>query len=374
VISQISVAWYATTYNPATDRAQAPWADWGAYYRFVQQLVRTALTHNQPVGYWEVQSEPDGMYPKVGRPTVAQTLEQFRVASAAIESVDPNAKILGPSLSAYNERPGPTLDLSTFLDYVAARHLRLDAVSWHEVGARVSPADNPPDPESVVIDVARARRLIAARPGLGHPDIVISEYTSPENHLIPGWNVGWIEAIERAGVSSADRSCWHGPDLTGQWVAECNEGGLDGLFIPNSGLPQALYWVHRAYAGMTGNRVATSSSDGSVSAIATSGGPSVDVLVGRHVTCTPEIRVDCPSTSPKTPAPVDVEVDVTLPWSGGQAFAEVQRIPNLPGVLPAPLPVAYEAAPVAGGVAHVLLSGFVDGDAYQISLSPRLLG
>jgi hypothetical protein len=91
----LSDAWYQATYTPARGTGEPPWSDWSAYSRWVQLYVRSTLADHH-VDYWDIQNEPDA--PIGGaQPTVDQVLEEFSVAAQAIRSVDPSARIMGPS-------------------------------------------------------------------------------------------------------------------------------------------------------------------------------------------------------------------------------------------------------------------------------------
>ena len=349
----LSDDWYRATYTPGRLSGVPPWADWKAYGQWVQAYVRSTLADHH-VDYWDIQNEPDGPIDGV-QPTVNQALLEFAVAAGAIRSVDPSARLMGPSLSAFNDRSGPTLDLSTFLAYVAAQHIRVDAISWHEVGARVSASENPPDPQSVIIDVARMRALLAAHPAVGSPALVINEYASVGTHLIPGWAVGWISALEQAGVSAANRACWSRPPAIPN---ECFDGGLDGLLVPGSGRPAAVYWVHAAYAQMTGERLPTASPDATVSAFATERGSTVRILVGRHVSCSVTNQGSCAPSAPVPPA------KVTLRGSWRTVRVSVQRIPASAGAMASPPVMTF----VTTG--PIVLPAVADGDAYLVTLVP----
>jgi hypothetical protein len=173
-------------------------------------------------------------------------------------------------------------------------------------------------------------------------------------------------------VASANRACWHQPDVFLQPVAECKEGGLDGLLIPDSGIPQAVYSVHRAYADMTGNRVPTASTDPYVTAFATNdpAASTVQVLLGREQSCTPAVRSDCPEFSSPAPPPTDVQLRVNLPRSWPRAATvRVERIPNVTGPLPGPLPVAAVPVTLGPGWVSIPISAFADGDAYVVTVA-----
>jgi hypothetical protein len=365
-------AWYNATYSPARGGPVPPWYNLPAYAQWVRSYVSTQMANGVRPNYWEIQNEPDARFGGFTR-TPAQALAEFQVAAAAIRQVDPTAKIVGPSLSAYNDRPSPTLDLATFLRFASDQNIKLDAVAWHEVGARASPFYSTPDPQSVLVHVAQVRQMIKNLPKLGHPQIFINEYGSAAQHAIPGWTVGWIAALEQANVDQANRACWHSPNVFGQLKSECSEGALDGLILGASSLlPQAVYSVHRAYAGMTGQRAVISSTDGNnLSAFATrdDGAGTVKVLIGRHQSCTAAVRVDCHEPLSATPAPSDVTLQIDVPWAAALATLEVDRIANTTGVMLGAQPVSLQLVTTGQGPIALTIGGFADGDAYMVTLS-----
>lgn len=365
-------AWFNATYSPARGGPVAPWNDLAAYGQWVRSYVASQLANGVRPNYWEIYNEPDGRFAGATR-TPAQALAEFAVAATAVRQVDPTAKIIGPSISAYNDRPSATLDLATFLRFASDHNIKLDAVAWHEVGARASPLYSTPDPQSVLVHVAQVRQMIKSLPKLGHPQIFINEYGSAAQHAIPGWTVGWIAALEQANVDEANRACWHSLNVYGQLKSECSEGALDGLIIGGSStLPQAVYSVHRAYAGMTGQRVVTSSTDGNnVSAFATrdDSAGTVKVLIGRHQSCTPAIRVDCHQPTGATPDPVNVTLQIDVPWAATPATLEVDRIANTTGVVLAPQPISLQLVNPGQGPIDLTIPGFADGDAYVVTLT-----
>jgi hypothetical protein len=373
----LSASWDQATYSSALQGPTPPWNDWGAYARFIANTVRSVRARGVHVDYWEVENEPDGRYDRTDTAGISpmNALEEFDVAQAAVRSVDPTAKVVGPNLAAFNDQAQGTtsLDLTTFLNYVVAHHIRLDAISWHEVGRRANPVDNPRDPESIVIDVSKVRQMIAARPSLGHPAILINEYGSEWTRMVPGWNVAWIEAVERSGVNGANRACWHQDDVSGHYVSDCGHGGVDGLFLPGSGLPQAPYWVHRAYADMTGLRVATASNDGAVTGLAASddGQRTLRVLVGRHQSCDPTVHNICGEPTSAVPAPADITLRVTLPpkWNATTATVTATRIPDVNGILLAPVPTIAQSISFGPRGGQLTLPGVIDGDAYSLTIS-----
>jgi hypothetical protein len=347
----------------------APWQNWSAYDTWLRQTVTAAVQSGQLPDYWEIQNEPDGWYQSIPPETTAQALHQYGLAATIIRSIDPTAKIEGPSLLGFFDTPGqPTLDMKSFLDYVSVNHLPLDAISWHEViGSAVAH-----NPSVVIAHVAAARGLLSHYPSLAHLPVFINEYSGNDSHLIPGWAVGWIAAIEQAGVAEATRACWHEPDYLGQPIAECNEGGLDGLLQPGSGLPQDLYWVHWIYAQMTGTRIWTASSDRDISAYATYDAASgkIQVLLGRHASCTAAVRTDCTQPASATPSPKRVTVQVKTPRGWVEALVSSGRIANTPGPMLAPSPSVDGVFPASQVTVDVGgPSAVADGDAYGLTIT-----
>lgn len=343
-----------------------PWSDWSAYAAWLRQVVSGAVASGQKPDYWEIQNEPDGWYEGISPESTAQALYQYQLATTIIRSIDSTAKFEGPSLLGYFDTPGqPTIDLRTFLDFVNSHNLPLDAVSWHEV---IGPAVER-SPNVVIAHVAQARGILSHYPRLAHLPIFINEYSANDSHLIPGFAVAWVSALENAGVAEATRGCWHEPDALGRVVAECNEGGLDGLLQPGSGLPQDLYWVHWAYGQMTGVRVGVSSTDPSVSGYATYDATTgqIKVLIGRHASCTAAVRVDCTQPVSATPPPKTVVVRIRTPAGWSATTVSSLRIPNVPGPMVGLTPSSAGAFP--SGQVNVTIGGFVDGDAYALTAS-----
>jgi hypothetical protein len=246
--------------------------------------------------------------------------------------------------------------------------MHFDAVSWHEIGA--DPAA-PSTPAELERHVAVARRLLAER-GFEGVEIHINEYSPPSSRLLPGWTVGWLAALERARVDAAMRACWQDTGADGRTYSECDPGGLDGLLDPATGRPQAPYWVHLAYAAMTGNAVVATASGAGLSAFATTSKPGVAALVGRHSTCTKETNVFCPRSSTPTPPPQDVRVVIKTDGSERSVLrVRVTRIDNAPHT-PEPAVRTFLAPPMAGGATAFTIPQLADGAAVSLTATPEV--
>jgi hypothetical protein len=131
--------------------------------------------------------------------------------------------------------------------------------------------------------------------------------------------------------------------------------------------------VHRAYADMTGLRVATASNDGAVTGLAASddGQRTLRVLVGRHQSCDPTVHNICGEPTSAVPAPADVTLRVTLPpkWNATTATVTATRIPDVNGILLAPVPTIAQSISFGPRGGQLTLPGVIDGDAYSLTIS-----
>ncbi len=377
----LSNLWDAET-DPGTG-AKTPWSDFAGYGRWVTATIRSINASGHRVSYWEIQNEPGGTgyfsAADFAAATPADYLEQFRVAYRAITAADPSAAIVGPSLSHFSDYPGEydsnEPDLVTFLDFAARNNMHFAAVTWHEIDDDLGP--RPRDfnslPEAVIDHVAEVRRLIAERPGLGAPEVWVNEYGHRMDYAIPGWTLGTITALERAGLDRAGRSCWAEQSPSGAPVDDCAAPTLDGLLLADGSTPRANYLVYATYARMTGHLVAASASDAAVAVLAARNDASgqVTAMVGRDVTCLPAMNASCPRRAAVVPAPEPAVVAIHLPGgAGSQAVVSVVQVPPGWGAA-VPVTMFQGALAVSAGVVKVPLAALADGEVYIITVRRR---
>jgi hypothetical protein len=209
---------------------------------------------------------------------------------------------------------------------------------------------------------------LRARPALGQPAIFINEFGADTTHLVPGWAVAEITALEAANVDEANLSCWGLPPGQGN---ECFRPDLDGLLTPDGTQPHAVYWVFASYAIMSGQRVPVTASSGAVSGFATrqpSNG-AIKVLLGRHVSCTARTNRYCNqrglAPAPASYVSVTIKVSTTSPVS-----VAVARVPNVAGALAFPRAGKPNVMDPKSGQITVDLPTVGDGDAYFIDIEP----
>ena len=338
--------------------ATKPWTNWDEY----EQKVRTLVQHskdNSPVDYWDVWSEPDHLWTG----TTEQFFETVKRTHDVIRAVDPDANLVGPSISYYDEK-----FLETYLDFLVANNLQFDAISWHEFNI----------PEELPSHVNSVRNMIAERPALGNMEIQINEFVSGQNHLIPGWTAGWIYYLEEAEVDWANRACWEREIGDMALTSECVKG-LNGVFAEDEKTPQAVYWVHKYYADMKGTKLYVNSLEPKVVALASKvdDSESIQIMVGRY-SCG-QTNAWCnfsPSAVPDTPfSPINLEivlddypyVDVT------SVKVSTEKIPFFYGSVNLPRPQMLEpySLVVKNNTISILISNFGDGEVLRLLLEPE---
>lgn len=344
----ISDFWLAKSRESGTPLYRRPWDDWPAFDQFVRDLVRRFKDEGRSPEYWDIWNEPSTVYTGGGTPE--NFLEVYRHAHDAIRAVDPAAKIVGPSIQPFVMSGGRFApDLKSFADFVAARRLRFDAVSWHEAGESKGPA-------YVGDHVREMRKLLAGYRSLADAQVFVNEFGSPNHDRIPGWSVAWIAALERANVDQANRACWKDGCYT----------SLDGLLTADGKNPTAVYWVHRIYAQMGGNRIALTSSDPTVSGFATADATGLVILLGRHQRCKPSDQVGCQIRTEDS-NPRSLIARVRLDGEAVAATARVTRVANSTAPMWHPSSRRANVA-IRDGMALVSLDGVADGEAYELRL------
>jgi len=348
-----------------------PWADWDKYRQFIVGTVQFHISTGMVPDYWEIQNEPDypGQYSADQPATRALILQQLQVAHDAIRSVLPNARIVAGSLAQFrfNDAAAP-VDLGAIADHAKANGLRFD-LAWHEIG-NGQPGTLTGDPRSTIAHVDTVRAGLVDR-GLTDVRIHINEYGAAWNFDQPGAHVGYLAALETAGVDVASMACW--PVLTdGVAFDTCfsDPGLLDGLVSP-LGLETDTYAVHKAYAAMAGSRLQTATTDTWTSAISTVDAAGVvRSLVGRSESCT--LAVDQGCHTGLAVAPLGTPVTLALKVSCTSTYTlQVQLIANGSNSLGATPTTVVSSTKTCGTNAKVLLPALTDGSAYSVVATPR---
>lgn len=149
---------------------------------------------------------------------------------AKIRSLDPGAKIIGPSYSYY----GPN-QMSTFLTYCKNNNCLPDIISWHELGGSQNVINNINTYKALETSLGISPRLIS-----------INEYchSTKAYEGCPGTSAPFIAKFERKKVSSACISWWF-TALPGRL----------GSLVANNNVAGGGWWFYKWYGDMTGNMV-----------------------------------------------------------------------------------------------------------------------
>jgi hypothetical protein len=387
-IAVLSDMWKQYTSPSSGGYAAAPWNsptfNWSAYSTWVTNNVSWTKQNlgNQP--YWDIMNEPDGVNgngyyspsdsASVTHANLSSTIfKLFLVTYQAIKAGDPNAKVMGPSMTIFNDLPSiddktQLFDNTEWVQYAAANNMKIDAFSWHDENDNQAPENwaEAGAPWNFADHVARARALLAQYPAIGNPTIVVNEYGMPENSLVPGWDPGWAQVMEDTHIAQGDRGCW-------SWSV-CFSPDLNGRLAPDSSgnytatLP--AYWADAAYGAMYGKQRVNmaSSSSWRISGVAARDDATgtISVLAGHHAGCASAFGYNCP-TGAFTDSPASTDVTIDWPYSSTSATVTVDQIPNGIAPIAGPVQVSTGSVPVVNGQISVTVPSFADGDAYTVT-------
>jgi hypothetical protein len=381
----LSDDYYGRTYDSNAKGMRPPWECWDCYTADVRSIVTQTGAVPASNVYWDLQNEPGfGLGPNQGGNYLLY-LHQLLTAYQTVKAANPNLKIVLPSLDEPTDTTiGGTdgavnphvLTFDELLPFLVANNISPDALSWHENGGLFET-----NPAVFGYQVDKVRYLESEYGLPTAPKIFVNEYDPAYANLLPGWSAGWIAALEEAKVDQANRACWV-ESSAGTSYSECTKGSLDGLFTPTfngqqTEQPQANYWVYRFYAGMQGDVLNTTTSDNTVTALATNDSTTqtIDLLVGRHKSCTAAVNPDCTTANAPevgaipTPAPATVNIAVAYPYAASTVTATVTDIANVRGAMSQPASTTTTLT-VTNGVVTVPLAAVADGDAYTVVINP----
>ena len=400
----------AKTGTSSAGGPRPPWECWSCYTSDLQSILTSpgatniAPPYDKPLPntsvYWDIQNEPGWQLGPNQRGTTSLYLQQLLKAYQAVQAVNPNIQVVLPSLGAFVDTSlgrtvGNTSNLSdphelgfdSVIPFTVQNNINVGAFSWHGNSGMLD--DNP---AVVPYEVDNLRYLMSEYRVPGTPKIFINEYDPAFANLLPGWSAGWIAALEQAKVDQANRACWvenAGVLEIGTTYDQCMAGTMDGLFTSiydtpsaTNGVtdqplqPAANYWVYRFYANMSGAVLPTSTSDNSMTALATKNDATstMDILVGRHQSCTSQVNTDCnANNAPEvaylpTPLATPATITVSYPYPATSVTASITNIPNMRGPVAQP-PAQTQMLPVTNGTVTITLPAVSDGDAYTVELT-----
>lgn len=200
------------------------WPGQQSWLASVKSIIQNKLASGRSNfdGY-EIWNEPDGTW-QSGNGDFNTVL--WKPTYDLIRSLDPSAKIIGPSYSFFARNK-----MSTFLNFCKSNNVLPDVVSWHQWGS-----------ESFIGTLEDYRSLEKSL-GISARRISINEYSSGTHEYegSPGVSVPFIAKFERNNVESAMISWWFTnlPGRLGSLLTDKNEKG-------------GGWWLYKWYGDMTG--------------------------------------------------------------------------------------------------------------------------
>ncbi len=322
------------------------YATWDA---LVQSTITAYL--GVPNIYWDIWNEPDtyvGNFFWDG--TQAQQFELYRRSYVAIKLVFPNAIIGGPSLANYDK--GNT---TLWLNYCYQNHLIPGFVAWHELGNADS---NIP---GVASDIAYFKGLYHGYPGFTATKFLITELVGNTCWLQPGSILAYLKYCEDGGADGSMKGCWNDVTTnTGPTPGQntCFNGGLDGLLNASDGGKRAAYWAYRTYADGILNRVATTTDD-----------PNMVALASRSAK---QVLLGYSGAASATPTDVNVTLNHLdkAGFTGATVTVTIQKVPNNGEVVVSALTaVSASAVSITANMAIFTISALNLYEEYVIYLS-----
>ncbi len=326
---------------------------------------------DQAIDFFELGSEPE-FHSYVGV-TTEQSFLLMLDAHRLVRACRPGARVVGPSTVAWNQKL-----MESFFAFATANSMRIDAVSWHEFGDDAVPRYSP---NAVQAHVDACKALFQQFPAIcegGCPELHINEFQGGSLTSSPGHAVSWLEALEAAGITSANPGCWDAP-LGSKSINTCFDG-FSGFLQPEpSTEPTPLYWIYRYRSSMS-SRFSTSTSPSELSVLSgalRSGG--MGVLIGNGG-LTRQLRGACEYSGINREAQTVVTLK-NLPATQTSAQISVFQVsthPNEPAALDLATINTYgvaqsderlvrtSSAQVSNGVLQVSLPPIAAGDALWV--------
>jgi hypothetical protein len=309
----------------------------GNWTTFVSDIV--ARIQNAGLGNdvrYDIWNEPDNsaFYPPGYNTT--QYYEMWNAAVSEIRSLQPNAVIVGPSVSNFN-----STYLSEFLSTVKADGTVPNVLNWHFSG-------NP-------IADAQTERNQLATDGISGVSLAMNEYLAA-GQQDAGQEAWYLAQLAKSGISEASHGIWGNCCMVDQ---------LDGTLTASSGgslVPTAQWWDYLDYAKMTGELATVTNGGGSTDAVAAEDGTRdlATVLLGDSAGNTGTLTLNLDNLN-------------AMPYLGGGSGVaiNVQRIPDSGGnQLPEPSLVAQYIVPNTTTNYTIPINWASANDAYFVTLTP----
>ncbi|WDF52746.1 CBM35 domain-containing protein [Paenibacillus sp. KACC 21273] len=212
------------------------WVSWDDWYQKVDSIVDARLKSGATNIYgYELWNEPDGTW---NTGAAGSFNEGWKKTYLRVKAKDKNTKIIGPSITHYNESW-----LRNFLTYARDNNVLPDIISWHELGAPEGEYLDGPAPQ-YISNHMKAYRALETELGIKHVPISINEYGVVSEQAVPGNMTRYIAQFERSDVDTANIAFWFRP------------GRLSNL-VTDKGEANGAWWLYKWYGDMSGQMAMT---------------------------------------------------------------------------------------------------------------------
>lgn len=212
------------------------WVGWDDWYKKVDSIIDARLKSGATNIYgYELWNEPDGTW---NTAAAGSFNEGWKKTYLRIKQKDTQTKIIGPSITQYNESW-----LRNFLTYARDNKVLPDIISWHELGAPEGEYLDGPAPQYISKHM-KAYRDLETELGIKHLPISINEYGVVSEQAVPGNMLRYIAQFERSDVDTANIAFWFRP------------GRLSNL-VTDKGSANGAWWLYKWYGDMSGQMAMT---------------------------------------------------------------------------------------------------------------------
>lgn len=334
----------------------------------IEKAIREKLRWARAAGiqpdYWDLWNEPDTKQSWGG--TTDQFLDYIQLVVPIIREEYPQAKIVAPS-TADNYARIPEF-WEKFISFLRKNEIHIDALSWHEFHR----------PEDIPQTAAKIREATKKIPWLKEAELHVNEYGGGQNHLIPGWQLGWLYYLDAADIDWANHACWYWPRGKGREnVSECVRG-LNGLLHPLTLEPLPAYWVNLWQGQMSGNRLSIDTPTPRIVALGSYDKETaqLQVILGRF-SCGLSLKW-CRFHGSQIqdeflPAKPLTVVFENLPTHVSSVYAKISKVTGDKNQEPllAPEEAGEKILRVLDGTASLKLKQFRDGEVYHVAVSTK---
>ena len=220
--------WFSGKYRDDTENSGYPGddGDWSAWESFLRRVAADKIANNMDNIRYDIWNEPDANYFWPNSRGTERYFQMWKKAVEVLREADPDAVIIGPGYSGFNQS-----QISSWLDRTKADNALPDILDWH---FSLDP----------VTDVETAKRLLADKNITTIKSISIGEYLLNNDYRkeqYSGHTAWYISRLQKADIIGAIHAVWGSVD----------NGSLNDI-LTTSRQRKGQWWVYKSYADITG--------------------------------------------------------------------------------------------------------------------------